>query len=196
MMAHLYFVALNVHFESQCIPTPLAWYAHHLPTWILRLFTVDSNVIELAVPFLFFFPNRKVRIMAFYLQVCNNCLEQNITGYLQNYVDQLIDWLLFKYDTLMFQVFLQIGIIATGNYNFFNFLTICLCISLLDDQFFYKRKSKNDKSRIRNYLSQLITVLIYAGLIYGTYIYYGLKIMDNWTIQSNISNYRYFIDTN
>jgi len=64
------FIALNTHFESQCIPTPLAWYAHHLPTWFLHFITVATNVIELVVPFLFFFPNRKVRIMAFYLQVC------------------------------------------------------------------------------------------------------------------------------
>jgi len=69
------FTALNVHFESQCIPTPLAWYAHHLPTWFLRLSTVTANVIELAIPLLFFFPNRKVRITAFYLQVCNNYLQ-------------------------------------------------------------------------------------------------------------------------
>ncbi|KYN43556.1 Lipase maturation factor 2 [Trachymyrmex septentrionalis] len=144
--------ALNIHFESQCIPTALAWYAHHLPTWLLRLSTVVINVIELAIPLLFFFPNRKVRIIAFYLQV-----------------------------------FLQICIIATGNYNFFNFLTICLCISLLDDQFFYKRKSKNNKSRIRNYLSTLITILVYGGVMYETYIYYGLKIIDNWTIESNIT---------
>ncbi|KAL6268444.1 hypothetical protein P5V15_001579 [Pogonomyrmex californicus] len=144
--------ALNIHFESQCIPTPLAWYAHHLPTWFLRLSTVASNVIELAVPLLFFFPNRKVRITAF-------CL----------------------------QVLLQVCIIATGNYNFFNFLTICLCISLLDDQFFYKRKSKNDKSRVMNYLSSLMNILVYGGVIYGTCIYYGLKITDNWTIQSNIA---------
>ncbi|XP_050457179.1 lipase maturation factor 2-like [Cataglyphis hispanica] len=144
--------ALNVHFESQCIPTPLAWYAHHLPTWFLRLSTVAANVIELVIPFLFFFLNRKVRIIAFYLQV-----------------------------------FLQVCIIATGNYNFFNFLTICLCISLLDDQFFYKRKSKNDKSRIINYLSTLISVLVYGGVIYGTYIYYNLRITDNWTIQSDIA---------
>jgi len=65
-----YFIALNIHFESQCIPTALAWYAHHLPTWLLRLLTVATNVIELAIPLLFFFPNRKVRIIAFYLQVC------------------------------------------------------------------------------------------------------------------------------
>ncbi len=30
---------------------------------------------------------------------------------------------------------LQVLIIATGNYNFFNILTITLCVSLLDDHF-------------------------------------------------------------
>ena len=34
------------------------------------------------------------------------------------------------------QVFLQLLIIATGNYNFFNFLTITLSVSLVDDCFF------------------------------------------------------------
>ena len=33
-----------------------------------------------------------------------------------------------------FQVFLQLLILLTGNYNFFNLLTIVLCISLLDDK--------------------------------------------------------------
>lgn len=64
-----FFLALNVHFESQCIPTPLAWYAHHLPHWFLRLTTVGTNVSELVLPFLFFFPLRKVQIVSFYLQV-------------------------------------------------------------------------------------------------------------------------------
>ncbi|XP_076297580.1 lipase maturation factor 2 [Lasioglossum baleicum] len=143
--------ALSVHFESQCIPTPLAWYAHHLPTWFLRLTTVYVNVSELVIPFLFFFPNRKVRIIAFYTQM-----------------------------------FLQINIIATGNYNFFNFLTICLSISLLDDQFFYKKKPKNDSYSLVKYLSTTLCILIYAVILYETYIYYNLEITDNWTIQSNI----------
>ncbi|XP_012264453.2 lipase maturation factor 2-like [Athalia rosae] len=144
--------ALNVHFESQCIPTALAWYAHHLPTWFLRLTTVGANVFELVIPLLFFFPNRKVRITAFYLQV-----------------------------------FLQLNIIATGNYNFFNLLTICLCISLLDDQFFYKRKSKNSQSDFADYFSTVICLFVYAGVIYGTYVYYDLKITENLTIESNIA---------
>ncbi|XP_012221862.1 lipase maturation factor 2-like [Linepithema humile] len=144
--------ALNIHFESQCIPTPLAWYAHHLPTWFLRLSTVFTYVIEIAIPLLFFFPNRKVRLIAFYSQL-----------------------------------FLQICIIATGNYAFFNFLTICLCISLLDDQFFYKQRSQKNASHILNHLSTLISILVYGGILYGAYIYFGLKITDDFTIKSNIA---------
>lgn len=33
------------------------------------------------------------------------------------------------------QVSLQVLIIATGNYNFFNLLTVVLCLSLVDDRF-------------------------------------------------------------
>lgn len=25
--------ALNYHYETQCIPTPLAWFVHQLPEW-------------------------------------------------------------------------------------------------------------------------------------------------------------------
>lgn len=38
------------------------------------------------------------------------------------------------------QVFLQLSIIISGNYNFFNFLTTALCFSLLDDQYFFTRR--------------------------------------------------------
>ncbi|XP_066594651.1 lipase maturation factor 2-like [Prorops nasuta] len=143
--------ALSIHFESQCIPTSLAWYAHRLPSWFLRLTTVGVNILELVIPFLFFFPNKKVRTVAFYSQL-----------------------------------FLQLNIIATGNYNFFNLLTICLCISLLDDTFFYKKKSKNDDLKVVNYLSTIVCILVYGGILYGTCVYYNLKITDQWTIEAKI----------
>ena len=37
------------------------------------------------------------------------------------------------------QILLQVLIILTGNYNFFNLLTMALCLSLLDDQVFGKK---------------------------------------------------------
>jgi len=37
-----------------------------------------------------------------------------------------------------------------------------------------------------NYFSTLICILVYGGVIYGTHIYYNLKLTDNGTIQSDI----------
>ena len=100
--------ALDYHYESQCIPTPLAWYAHQLPAWLQRLSVVATYVIEIPIPFLFLVPVRSLRMFAFYSQVL-----------------------------------LQVLIILTGNYNFFNLLTLTLCLSLVDDQqFFYQNSEK------------------------------------------------------
>lgn len=61
--------ALYHHFETMPLPTPLSWYAFHLPTEYLRLTVIFANVSELICPWLFFFPNRVVRRFAFYWQV-------------------------------------------------------------------------------------------------------------------------------
>jgi len=55
------------------------------------------------------------------------------------------------------QVLLQIAIILTGNYNFFNLLTIVLCTSLLDDEFFYRRRLQKGKC-VFEFLVQLIHI--------------------------------------
>lgn len=36
---------------------------------------------------------------------------------------------------------MQIGILASGNYNYYNLLYIVLCLSLLDDHTFYRGKT-------------------------------------------------------
>lgn len=61
--------ALNYHYETQCIPTPLSWYAHQLPEWWQKLSVVATYVIEIAVPFMFFSPVRLHRLFAFYAEV-------------------------------------------------------------------------------------------------------------------------------
>ena len=61
--------ALNFHYESQCIPTPLAWYAHQLPEWFQKISVVGTYFIEMGVPFLFFAPVRSLRMFAFWCQV-------------------------------------------------------------------------------------------------------------------------------
>lgn len=145
--------ALSVHFESQCIPTSLAWYAHQLPIWFLKLSTVLTFVIEIGLPFLFFFPVRSVRIVAF----CS-------------------------------QVFLQVGIILTGNYNFFNLLTIVLCTSLLDDEFFYRKRLQKGKSNAwSGIVSKLVNLVVYAAVLYATYFFFSVRISPTQMIDTDIA---------
>ncbi|KAM6984715.1 lipase maturation factor 2b [Aplochiton taeniatus] len=61
--------ALSHLLETQGSPTPLAWWAHQLPDWILRLATVGVLVCETAVPLLYFTPIRCLRLGAFYIQM-------------------------------------------------------------------------------------------------------------------------------
>jgi predicted DCC family thiol-disulfide oxidoreductase YuxK len=89
--------ALEFHFWTQPLPTPLAWYAAQLPTWLLVAGTAATLVIELCSVFLIFLP-RRVRAVAAW------CV-----------------------------LLLQSLIVLTGNYNFFNLLTMLLCVFLFDD---------------------------------------------------------------
>ena len=89
--------ALTYHYETQCIPNAIAWYAHQLPLWFQKFSVVCMFIIEIGVPFLIFL-TRRPRALAFFALL-----------------------------------FLQLLIILTGNYNFFNLLTIALCVTLLDD---------------------------------------------------------------
>ncbi len=90
--------ALNYHFETQPLPTIFAWYAHHLPEFLLMSGVALTLVIELVLPFFIFLP-RRFRMIAAYCFI--------------------------SFQTL---------IILTGNYNFFNLLTISICLFLYDDR--------------------------------------------------------------
>jgi hypothetical protein len=84
------------HQETQPLPTPLGWYAHHLPRWVQRTATALTLSVECAAPLLAFGP-RAFRQAAFAI----------LTG---------------------FQ-----GLIAlTGNYGFFNWLTVALNLTLIE----------------------------------------------------------------
>ncbi|XP_014237440.1 lipase maturation factor 2-like [Trichogramma pretiosum] len=143
--------ALKVYFQSQVLPTPLAWNAYHLPTWYLRFINVFTNIHEIVIPFLFFIPIRMIRTIACILLV-----------------------------------HLQIHILCTGNYNFYNLLTIILCLSLLNDQFFYRKKFKNENSEMSRYFSIFTCIAICAAIIYGTVVFYNLKFTNEMTISSKI----------
>ena len=90
--------ALDYHFWTQPLPTPLAWYAAKLPHPVLMAATAASLAIEVGLIFLVFAP-RRLRA------ACACCL-----------------------------IAFQLGIVATGNYNFFNLLSMLLCVFLFDDR--------------------------------------------------------------
>jgi hypothetical protein len=50
--------ALAFHYETQPIPTPLAWYAHQLPLWVDRGSTAAVLAIEVFAPFFILGPRR------------------------------------------------------------------------------------------------------------------------------------------
>ena len=48
--------ALNFHYETQPLPTPVAYYVHHLPEWFHKICVAGVFFIELVVPFFIFLP--------------------------------------------------------------------------------------------------------------------------------------------
>ena len=94
------FTALPVHYETQPLPTPVAWYLYQFPPTFQRMSVGFVFFVELLIPFLILAPRRLRVLAAFAITL------------------------------------LQILIAITGNYAFFNLLTVALCLFLLDDAFF------------------------------------------------------------
>ncbi|HLY19230.1 MAG TPA: lipase maturation factor family protein [Bryobacteraceae bacterium] len=86
--------AMSYHYETQPLPTPIAWYMYQLPGWCQRASTAFVFFAELLVPLAIFAPFRLRRIAG---------------GLLIGF---------------------QVLILLTGNYTFFNLLSIALCVFL------------------------------------------------------------------
>lgn len=121
--------ALDVHFETQPLPTPLAWYAHHLPAWIKHAGVAATLVIELALPPLVFFARRPRMLAA--------------AGFIG----------------------LELLIALTGNYNFFNFLTLALVVFLFDDAQLGRFRSAINKSSPRRAYALLTRIVCIVLLL-------------------------------
>lgn len=96
-LAWRHLTALTYHYQTQPLPTWIAWYSNQSPLWFLKFSCAVMFVIELGAPFLIFTP-RQIR---------------------------------FAGGAAI--AFLQIFILLTGNYTFFNLLTLALCLLLVDD---------------------------------------------------------------
>ncbi len=92
--------ALSYHYQTQPLPSPLAYYAYYLPGWFNKFCVAGVLIIEIIVPFFVFLPRR------------------------------------FRLFAAWSFIILQSSIILTGNYNFFNLLTILICLFLFDDKDF------------------------------------------------------------
>ena len=104
--------ALTYHYQTQPLPTMLAWFAHHLPLWWHKLSTIIMFVIELGFPFLIFMPRH------------------------------------FKWVAAGGIALLMTVIFATGNYTFFNLITVALILLLLDDQLWRRLLPSNWADRV------------------------------------------------
>lgn len=56
--------ALTFHYETQPLPTPLAWYAHQLPAWLHQASTAATLATEFAIPALVFLGRRPRQLAA------------------------------------------------------------------------------------------------------------------------------------
>ncbi|XP_048585102.1 lipase maturation factor 2 isoform X2 [Nematostella vectensis] len=166
--------ALDWHYESQCIPTPLAWYAHQLPKWFQRLSVVLTYVILIVLSILFFAPVRSLRIFSFYAQI-----------------------------------FFQLLIILTGNYNFFNLLAVLACFSILDDEHIkfifptwlvdrepepvFEEAEKSvgfampPCSRVKRYLRKCAFMVTIGTVAYWTLLLFDLRFSSKQIIHSKIT---------
>uniref|UniRef100_A0A915ISG8 Lipase maturation factor n=1 Tax=Romanomermis culicivorax TaxID=13658 RepID=A0A915ISG8_ROMCU len=110
--------ALHYHYESQCIPTPGAWFAHQSSDWLKKLSVVATYSFEIFVA-------------------------------------------------------LMIMIIVTGNYNFFNFLTVAICLSLLitedlwsfNHSYSLKKRKHSFVERLLSLRQIVISLLFISGVV-------------------------------
>lgn len=128
--------ALRFHYETQPLPTPLAWYMHLLPDWFQAISVCGVFIVELALPFLIFGPRRLKQVAGI-----------GISGF-------------------MALVFL------TGNYTFFNLLTIAFCLFLFDDAFFTRWKL-NVKPAVLHAPKRLATAAIWVVVVFLSIAEFG-----------------------
>ncbi len=89
--------ALTFHYQTQPLPTPLAWYANQLPGWFQAASCLAMFAVELVAPFCIIAPRR------------------------------------IRHAGALALISLQVMIAITGNYAYFNLLSIGLCLACLDD---------------------------------------------------------------
>jgi predicted DCC family thiol-disulfide oxidoreductase YuxK len=122
--------ALTFHYETQPLPTPLAWFIHQAPAWFHKATATGMFAVELVAPWLIFGPRRMKHAAAYAILA------------------------------------LQAAIALTGNYTFFNLLTMALCVPLFDDACWKGKTSAPAARRTRRWVS----VPLVAGIVLMSFI--------------------------
>jgi hypothetical protein len=103
--------ALTYHYETQPIPTWTAWSVHHFPLWFHKASCLLMFFIEIVVPSL-------IIVVWFVEHIAPNLVRTTRVPKI---------FIAASFTGLM------IITLVTGNYTFFNWLTILLALSMLDD---------------------------------------------------------------
>ena len=121
--------ALEYHFSTQCLPGPLAWHAHQLHPFLLRLGVAMTLWLEIPATLLLLLP-----------------------------------WNGVRHTGAALQLLLQLLIGLTGSYNFFNILTMTLCIPVMDNTV---PKYKKEASKTQHTFLCRAACLLYSA---GTFL--------------------------
>ncbi|XP_040580408.1 LOW QUALITY PROTEIN: lipase maturation factor 2 [Lepeophtheirus salmonis] len=89
------------------------------------------------------------------------------------------------------QIFLMIIIMVTGNYNFFNFLFMALCISLSDDSWWNKALRTKRHFLVR-FVFSCFNISVILSLVTG-FVYYFMNDKYEFEIQFKLKELKHFI---
>lgn len=98
--------AMNYHYETQPVPNPFSHIFHHAPELWHKFETLSNHVIELACPFLLFFPTAGLGEWSRTISIGSG----------------------------MIQIGFQIVLICSGNLSFLNWLTAIPALCCFDDR--------------------------------------------------------------
>ncbi|MFH4975402.1 hypothetical protein AB6A40_002111 [Gnathostoma spinigerum] len=144
---------LDIHFESQCIPTWLAYYFHHTPLWFRHFLVAFTFFVEIILPPMFFLPFKSARYFSFYPQVI-----------------------------------LMLGIMCTGNYNYFNAICALHCAAVLIDSKEYKFSSYRlfGESPLFVFLRRILSASTMLIALFLFIKYFDIRI-DGFSLSSRIA---------
>lgn len=142
--------ALGHHFETQPLPTALAWYAHQLPDTLLMIATGFTLLLEIMLVILVFSPRRARMLLA---------------------------WLIIAF---------QLAIALTGNYNFFNLLTLLLTLWLFDDAALARAGQRPQIRRAPWHRPQHLSGRLLAPVLAGLIVLPGLDHLGRVVFQTTV----------